>query len=121
MYKFALRKQQLVEGNRYQQRFNTGAVNYQYRSDNKLRSVTLPDENTLYFNYDENGRLFQIQYPGTNVKKTILYQGNGWCTQIQDSQFPDKNYYNIVIMPMGVSPKVTSWAGVHEYMTILTD
>ena len=89
---------------------------YQYGSSNRLLSVTLPDGNKVYYDYDENGHVFQIRYPGTKHNRLIYYYPNGWCRQIQDLGFPS-NYYGFVYDydNNGDVNKITSWAGTDDF------
>ena len=60
------------------------SVGYDY-NNNFLREVWLPNNIRLYYNYDENGRLFYVEDNNNTyewVRKNISYDPNGRCQRI---------------------------------------
>ena len=107
-----------------------GACQYAYANDNKLMSITLPDNSVIYYDYDENGRILQIRYPGTGNKRLMNYQQNGWCVVVQDSSYPWQyrymyNYNNDGTIPIGQrqwiqNHQIDSKAPNFDYLPVFT-
>jgi RHS repeat-associated protein len=91
----------------------SGYLSYNYGSNNQLLYVTLANGSYIYYDYDENGRIFQVRYPWPNVnnKRVINYAPNGWVTKIQDPSFPGNYSYNYYYNDNGTISGYSSWAG----------
>ena len=85
---------------------NTGTVAYQYRSDNKLRAVTLPDGNTLYFTTMKMVAYSKFSIRGRMSRKRSFIKGMVGVLRYKISNFLIKTIITIVIMPTGLSPKL---------------
>lgn len=84
---------------------------YNFGSDNRLLTVTLPDGPIIFYDYDENGQIFQVRYLGSYDYRKYNYLSNGWCEMIQDPCFPGQYNYNYYYNDDGTISGYSSWAG----------
>ncbi|ATW27221.1 RHS repeat-associated core domain-containing protein [Candidatus Formimonas warabiya] len=92
-----------------------GSCQYAYGSDNELLFINLPDGSYIYYDYDENGRVFQVRYPGSYNYRKYSYLANGWCIKIQDPCFPGQYNYNYDYNNDGTISSYTSWVGSDSF------
>jgi RHS repeat-associated protein len=101
------------------------SIQYWYGADSSLNTITLPNAANIFYDYDENGRLFQIRYPYHFLYpgdcKTVTYYPNGWCRRIHDAGFP-VNFGTTVPVSFdyfyndnGNINKIKSWAGTDSF------
>ncbi len=90
-----------------------GSIQYNHGSDSQLLYVILPDGYGIFYDYDENGRIFNVRYPGSYNYRKINYVLNGWVSQIQDPSMVHNYdyYYN----DNGTIWRNTSWTGWEDF------
>lgn len=69
-----------------------------------------------YFDYSENGQIFQIIYPGEDKIRHIAYDRNGRVDKIQDSCFPDQYWDMYNYDNNGNVTGISSWWGYEDFI-----